>query len=45
MVATNDDICLKLDKIINLLQGMYGNQNVAEQIKLSNDVKATIEVI
>ena len=44
MVATNDDICMRLDKMINLLQGLYGDsQEYAEQIKQAVDVKTTIE--
>ena len=33
----------ELKKISNLLQGLYINQEYAEQIKISSDVKTTIE--
>lgn len=45
MTATNDDILMELQKITNLLQGMYGKQDNAIQIKNSSDVMATLKNI
>jgi len=39
MVATNDDLLNELKQIKNLLQGMYVNQDLAENIKNSLDAK------
>lgn len=43
MVATNDDLLAELKKITNLMQGSYYDQETAEAVKLSNDVKKTVK--
>ena len=43
MTATNDDLLDQLKKISNLLQGMYLDVGISEQIKNSSDVKSTME--
>ena len=39
MTATNDDILAELKKITNLLQGMYGDAELAETVKESSNVR------